>query len=339
MKHGLVDTSQQLPESLKKEIVKLKNQLLNDQETKNTLENRAKLKSSSGYNLKSFYNYENPEEIVTHLLAGSVGTLGVFTEIELESIPAPKKTSMFLLFFPSVVASAEDAVEVKRFGASAVEMIDKYGLNVLSDKGIVKVPISSQAVLIVEFDSNLDEAQKLMTEHLKEKSIAFQSVEDAKTQASVWAVRETMLLQIMSTLETSDEKFPAFADDVAVPPERLADYVVAIQGVLEKFGTCAVFFGHAGEGNLHIRPMVRRENWEETIRELADQVFMTTLRFGGTITSEHGNGRNRSLYLRNEWGEKIYGYFKEIKQIFDPANNLNPDVFFTTDDITKNLQL
>ena len=161
----------------------------------------------------------------------------------------------------------------------------------------------------------------------------------AKTQAAIWEVRETMLLRIMNTFETSNEKFPSFADDVAVPPKSLPDFVMAIQSILENYGTRAVLFGHAGEGNLHSRPMMRKENWAETIRKLADQVFMTTLRFGGTITSEHGDGRNRSLYLRNEWEEKIYGYFKGLKRIFDPTDNHKRDVFFTTDDITKNLHL
>jgi glycolate oxidase len=164
-------------------------------------------------------------------------------------------------------------------------------------------------------------------------------VQDTKTQAAIWEVRETMLLRILNTLETSDEKFPSFADDVAVPPERLPDFVAAVQSLLNRFGTSAVFFGHAGEGNLHIRPKVKKENWAENLRELVDQIFRTTLQFGGTITSEHGNGRNRSLYLRNEWGEKIYSYFEEVKRIFDPSNILNPGVVFTTDDVTKNLQL
>ena len=66
---------------------------------------------------------------------------------------------------------------------------------------------------------------------------------------------------------------------------------------------------------------------------------MTALSFGGTVSSEHGNGRNRSLYLRNEWGEKIYGYFQQAKQIFDPMNVLNPNVFFTSEDVTTNLEL
>jgi FAD/FMN-containing dehydrogenase len=108
--------------------------------------------------------------------------------------------------------------------------------------------------------------------------------------------------------------------------------------MLQKTKTMALIYGHVGEGNLHIRPLIRRENWSENLTLLADSIFKTVLAYNGTISGEHGSGRNRARYLRNEWGDKIYGYFKEIKSIFDPANLLNPEIMFTEDSLTKNLQ-
>jgi FAD/FMN-containing dehydrogenase len=338
-KHGLVDTSQQLPEDFELEITRLKNKLRSDMETKRFLDGRANLKSSSGYNLKSLYEHEEPAEIVTHLLAGSVGTLGIFGEIELETAPAPTESVMFLLFFPSVVAAAKYAAPLKSLEPSTIELVDRYGLSIVEDKNIAEVPAGSEAVLIVEIDSEIDKARTQMQQLLKERSVPFTEVQDKKRQAAVWEIRETMLLRIINTLETSDEKFPSFADDIAVPPEHLPDFITAIQSTLRKFGTHAVFFGHAGEGNIHVRPLIRRENWKNSIRDLSEQFFRTTLSFGGTITSEHGNGRNRSSYLRLEWGDKIYSYFEEIKQLFDPMGLLNPGVVFTSDEVTKNLNL
>jgi FAD/FMN-containing dehydrogenase len=109
--HGLIDTSQGLPENLKEAIVDLKNRLRSDKETMNMLNARRNLKSSSGYNLQSFLEHEEPEEIVTHLLVGSVGTLGVFSEIELEAVPSPKSTSLYLMFFHSLVDAVEDVAK------------------------------------------------------------------------------------------------------------------------------------------------------------------------------------------------------------------------------------
>ena len=335
--HGLIVTSQGLPEKLEEEIIDLKNRLRRDKETMRILDARKNLKSSSGYNLKSFFEHEEPEEIATHLLVGSVGTLGVFCEIELEAVPLPKSTGLYLLFFTSLLEAAGDVVKLKVFEPSAIEVMDSYGVDLLRNQ--IAVPSDCRAVLFVEFDSNLDQAGDLMLSHLKEKSIKFLVETDAKKQAALWKTRESMLLWIMNTLETPTRRFPPFADDLAIPIDQMPNFLATIQDVLDRFGTIAVIYGHAGEGNLHVRPMIAKDNWEENLRSLSDLIFKAALNFGGTITGEHGLGRNRSMYLRNEWGDKVYGYFEQIKKIFDPEGLLNPGVVFTSDDLTKNLRL
>jgi FAD/FMN-containing dehydrogenase len=143
----------------------------------------------------------------------------------------------------------------------------------------------------------------------------------------------------MNTLETPTKKFPPFADDLAIPVNQMPNFLAAVQDILDRFGTIAVIYGHAGEGNLHIRPMINVGNWEENLRDLSTLIFEAALKAGGTITGEHGLGRNRSNYLRREWGDKVYGYFEQIKSIFDSKGLLNPDIVFTSDDLTKNLEL
>jgi len=335
--HGLIDTSQGLPENLEKSILDLKNRLRNDKETTGILNARRNLKSSSGYNLKSFYDYDEPAEIVTHLLAGSVGTLGVFCEIDLEAVPSPKSTVLYLMFFRSLLDAVKDVAELKIFEPSAIEVMDSYGVGLLRNE--ISVPSDCRAVLFVEFDSDLDQAGNLMLSHLKQKSIPFIAETDSKRQAELWKIRESMLLWIMNTLETPQKKFPPFADDLAIPINQMPNFLASVQGILDRFGTVAVIYGHAGEGNLHIRPMINVENWEENLRRLSTLIFEATLKAGGTITGEHGLGRNRSMYLRYEWGDKIYGYFEQIKKIFDQKGLLNPDIVFTSDDLTKNLRL
>jgi FAD/FMN-containing dehydrogenase len=74
------------------------------------------------------------------------------------------------------------------------------------------------------------------------------------------------------------------------------------------------------------------------MRELADLLVNAAFKYGGTVTGEHGSGRNRSFYIREEWGDRIYGYFKELKSIFDPEDLLNPNVMLSDADITDNLE-
>ena len=335
--HGLVDTSKGLPEDLEEKIIKLKNQLRNDTEAISVFKARENLKSSSGYNLKSFYMYEEPAEIVTHLLAGSVGTLGVFSEVELEAVPSPQKRCLYLLFFDSLLHATEDIARIKALDPSAIEVMDSYGVDLLRSR--INLPSEGRAVLYVEFDSKLEEARDFISSYSREKSIKFIVEADAEKQALLWAIRESMLLWIMNNMETETKKFPPFADDIAVPLDRLPNFVAIIQQTLKRFGTDAVIYGHAGEGNLHVRPMINVENWQENLRNLADIIFDAALKAGGTITGEHGLGRNRSVYLRREWGDKIYSYMVEIKKIFDPAGLMNPGVVFTSDDLTINLEL
>jgi len=337
--HGLIHTSEGLPQDMEKTIVHLKNQLRTDKETTEIVRARENLKSSSGYNLRSFYDYEEPREIVTHLMAGSVGTLGIFTQIELEAIPMLKDANLYVLFFHSLIDAVKDIPKLKSFKPSAIEVMDSNGVELLRDVSENKVPHNCQALLFVEFDSGLDEADKLIRDYCLERSTKFWFEPDPHTQAQLWKVRESMLLWIMNSRETAEKKFPPFADDLSVPVERLPEFLVAVQQILKSVGTTAVIYGHAGEGNVHIRPMITLENWEQKLRKLSSLMFDAALREGGTITGEHGLGRNRSKYLQDEWGNRIFRYFKKVKEIFDPMEILNPDIVFTSQDLTKNLGL
>ncbi|MGA2682085.1 MAG: FAD-binding oxidoreductase [Candidatus Bathyarchaeia archaeon] len=337
--HGLIDTSGCLPQNVEEAVLELKKRLISDKEAIGILNVRGNLKSSSGYNLCSLIQHEEPSEIVTHLLAGSVGTLGVFSEIELEAVPIPESRKLYIVFFHSLQEAAEEVGKLVNFKPSAIELMDAYGVDLLKATNKVKVSPDCKAVLFVEFDSDLDQASIQMASYLKGKSIKFSVENNPKKQDELWKIRESMLLWIMNSLETPQKRFPPFADDIAVPLGQLPNFVAAVQQILASFGTIAVIYGHAGEGNLHIRPMINIENWEESLRNLSSLIFNAALKAGGTITAEHGLGRNRSLYLLNEWGEKIYRYFMEVKKIFDPVGILNPGVVFTSDDLTRNLKL
>jgi glycolate oxidase len=142
--HGLVDTSKPLPADLEKAILQLKEKLHSDRKALQVLEAHRNVKSSSGYNLTSLIDYEAVEDIVTHLMAGSVGTLGVFSEIELEAIAAPANTRLYLMFFRSLAEAAADVPKLKAMNPSAIEVIDSYGVDLLQAKTGLEVPGGSE---------------------------------------------------------------------------------------------------------------------------------------------------------------------------------------------------
>lgn len=336
--HGLVDTGRPLPFDLEQVILGLKERITADAKARAVLSARKNLKSSSGYNIGAFLRYDTAAEIVTHLQAGAVGTLGVLTEVELELLPLPGRTILFLIYYPSLIDAVSEVPALLPLGPSALELMDSHGLGRLCEQGGQVCPEGSSAVLMVEFDEDIEQSELRMRRLLGGRHEWYGMVTDPALQERLWEVRESMLLRIRREMETPEAKFPAFADDLGVPPERLPLFLEELQDILKETGTEAFIYGHAGEGNLHVRPMIKKDHWEETMKNLADRVFRAALRCGGTLTGEHGAGRNRSRYLAQEWGEPIYSYFQEIKQVFDPGGILNPGVMFTTDEVTKNLQ-
>jgi glycolate oxidase len=336
--HGVVDTRHPLPGTLAAEITGLKERIREDDAIRALLERRRGLKSSSGYNLPSFFEHEDPGTIVAHLLVGSVGTLGIFTAIELGLVPVPSGTLLCLVFFPSLTDAAEAAPRLRVSGPSAMEMMDGFGLSLLRRDHGVRIPPESEAVLMVEYENGRLDSPRTRPLPKLHAATGIVRIRDPQLQQRLWAVRESMLLRIRRDLETADRRFLAFADDLAVPPDAVAPFIGDIRGILADEGVTAVIYGHIGEGNIHVRPLIDREGWEDRLRRLAATVFRTTLAYGGTITGEHGAGRNRSRYLREEWGDIGWRYFREIKEIFDPRGMLNPGVFFGSGEVTDHLQ-
>jgi glycolate oxidase len=337
--HGIVDTKDGLPPRLAHQITDIRERLWRDAEVAGIYRSRADLKTSSGYNLRAFFDHEDPAAIVTHLLAGSVGTLGMFTQIELELTPIPSERVLYIPFFPSLRSAAEAALKIRRFGPSALELLDAYGTNVLRSEHAISIPAECRAVLMVEFDSDLDEADRRTRRLVSGVALGVHEEADPILMQTLWSVREGMLLRIKKDLESKDARLFSFSDDLAVPPERLPEFIADIEALFAREGMPVVIYGHAGEGNVHIRPQVPLEGWRDTMRRIADECFTTAFRYGGTITGEHGSGRNRSRYLRAEWGERTFGYFQEVKRLFDPSDLLNPGVFFTNSDVTDGLEL
>jgi glycolate oxidase len=300
------------------------------------LETRASLKSSSGYNLGAFLEEKTVNRIAAHLMVGSVGTLALFTEIRLRLRPLFKERVLYLVFFDSLPDAVRKMLPARDFGPSAFELLDSFGVKNLAT--VIQTPADAKAVIMVEFDEGLNEAGSKMAALVKDtgrKGVVFK---DQVLIEKIWAVRESNLLRIKHELERPELKFLSFIDDLAVPPDRLPDLIAELNDIFRDEGVQVIMYGHVGEGNLHVRPYIPKQGWEEVTKRLAEKCFRTVLKFDGTITGEHGMGRNRSKYLCDEWGKKACDYFLEIKRIFDPQDLMNPGVVFTDKDLTDHLR-
>jgi glycolate oxidase len=260
----------------------------------------------------------------------------VFTEVRLRLRPVHRDRILYLAFFDSLPDAVRRMLPARSFGPSGFELLDSFGVKNMS--GLMPAPPEAKAVIMIEFDEALSEAEAKMATLLKGTGSKNLLYRDQAQIGKIWAVREGNLLRIKHELERPEVRFLSFIDDLAVPAERLPDLIERLISIFNEEGVQTIMYGHVGEGNLHVRPYIQREGWQELSKRLADKCFQAVLENNGTITGEHGMGRNRSKYLCDEWGERACSYFQEIKQIFDPEGIMNPGVVFTGSDLTENLR-
>jgi hypothetical protein len=119
-----------------------------------------------------------------------------------------------------------------------------------------------------------------------------------------------------------------FIEDAAVPPDRLPEYVRGVRAALDRQEMRGVIFGHAGDANVHVNPLVdlRRDDWRARVAALLEEVTALAARLGGTLTGEHGDGRLRTPLLHRTWSGDALALFGAVKRAFDPDGVLNPGV-------------
>lgn len=338
MAYGIVDTSVSIPERLENEIMSMKMDLLEDDAAMGALIRKSSLKTSSGYNLMAFLEHERPRDIVTHLMVGSIGTLGIFTRICLRLVPVPPKREMIAAFFRSASHACEAVPSLKGLGPSLLELMDGFGTGIVRDSASFSVPEDAWATLLIEFDSLIDESMHLCLDILDRMSLSYRVLRSHEEVDEVWGLRWSMLLRMKKENEGANRRYVSFIDDLGVPVENLPGFIDEITSIFGSEGVPLIIYGHVGEGNLHLRPLIERENWKERVEYLADRCFEAALRYGGTIAAEHGSGRNRAAFIEKEWGPRIYSYFRRVKEIFDPEDVLNPGTMFSDRSLTDDLE-
>ncbi|WP_336336522.1 FAD-binding and (Fe-S)-binding domain-containing protein [Haloarcula brevis] len=307
----------------------------------------------SGYNLDWVLDdAEDGTVNVASLLAGSEGTLAIVTEAEVSLEPIPETKSMALLAYEGLVEAMADVADILEHDPAAVEVLDDVLIDLARDTAefedvVGMLPDGTRAVLIVEFYADDEESGRRKvadlladrtndvapdTDPTADRTVvdapvrAFDAMEahDEAKREQFWKMRKSGLPILLS--RTTDEKHGSFIEDTAIPPENLPEYVADFQEILEEHDTFASFYAHAGPGVLHIRPLVNTKTVEgvETMESIADAVTDLVVKYGGSVSGEHGDGR-----ARTQWNEKLYGTdlwetFQELKSAFDPDWLLNP---------------
>ncbi|WP_458210797.1 FAD-binding and (Fe-S)-binding domain-containing protein [Haladaptatus sp. NG-SE-30] len=286
-------------------------------------------RNSSGYDLESSVASDGSWVDLSNLIVGSEGTLGIVTEVTLELTERPETRAAALVFYDDVRSAADAVTEALTADPSAVELVDDAVLGHAREAwGIDLVPDEAGAALLVEVECDANEQDHRLDEVVAaSRTVNTVAVERAVTdekQERLWRVRKAS--NPLLNRHPGDEQAPSFVEDAAIPPSELPAYLDRVADILADHGLDASVFGHAGQGVLHIKPFLnlKTETDREHLRSVSEEVHDVVLDVGGAVSGEHGDGRLRSEYLPEMYGETLYEAFETVKRTVDPADVCNP---------------
>lgn len=278
-------------------------------------------KTSSGYSL-------------TNLMVGSEGTLGIITELTLKIIPAPKKVVSLVVPFEDLDTCIGTVPKLKmaNLDPQALEFMERE-IVLASERYIgrsvfpqVIDGVTAGAYLLVTFDAADDDTLNNLIEQASELLLEAGAIDVlvADTPAKIkdaWAARSSFLEAIEAETKLLDEC------DVVVPVNNIPEFVVYSKELGKQHDLTIKFFGHAGDGNLHIYQLSNDLPEEEFIRRVDayfTDLYAKCTALGGQVSGEHGIGRGKIKYLADSVGETNMNLMRGIKKVFDPNEILNP---------------
>ncbi len=277
------------------------------------------------YTTKGVVGYD-----LTRLLIGSEGTLGFITEaiLKLTPLPETKRTMQAIYSDMAAAASAVSRIMAQPMTPCALEFIDQKAIEMVREYSDAKLPEGAGALLMIEADGptqGIDAAVDAIHQAAQGGGLVEFTIANTQQEiAALWATRKALS---PSLRKVAPKKIN---EDVVVPVSRMAELIDGLQQLAEKHQIIIVNFGHAGNGNIHVNLLVNPDDPNEMRRahQCLDEVFSLVLALGGTISGEHGVGMEKQAFVDREIDAPTLTLMRQIKQLFDPHNILNPDKMF-----------
>ena len=302
-------------------------------------------RNRSGYNIAGVCHDGRID--MARLMASSEGTLAIFTKITLRTVPVPASKGQLQLEFDSLEKMARAVPTIVDSGVTTCELMDK-ALIAMAIKALPEyrdlLPANAAAVLLVEHVGQTQEQVKKKIERTDAAVGKIASgrsiILDPDQQKRLWKSRKDagpLLYRKRS------RKHPAeFMEDVSVDYLRLGEYIAGLLEIGRRYDFVMSFFGHAGDGELHLRPFLDLSDPADVgkMRAIANDVFSLAWSLGGSISGEHADGLVRAAFVRKQYGDEYYELLCRIKNIFDPDGLMNPGKIINSDPdvMVKNLR-
>ena len=289
---------------------------------------------------------------LAQLMTGSEGTLATVTEITLGLVPRPKLTAVAVVHFDHTLDACAAITDILECEPSASELLDKAVMDLARAqpewaKKMRFVEGDPEAVLLTEFygESDRDLLQKIdhLEAHLRARGWkgTIRRAIDKKAQAEIWEVRKAGL-NLLTSMRGDYKGIPGI-EDVAVPAEKLAEYIGKLLDWCKdrKAMIGMGVYAHASAGCLHTRPMINVKSKEGVaeMQAMADFAVDLCVQYGGVMSGEHGDGYARSSLNPRLFGPTLYEALRQVKQTFDPQGIMNPGKIVHAPPLTENLRM
>jgi D-lactate dehydrogenase len=320
----------------------LRKKVLADEELSERIRYKFKIKNTTGYSLNALVDFEDPYDIMIHLMIGSEGTLGFISDVVYRTVVEHRHKASALIFYRDVKTACQVIPILQKQPVAAAELMDRAGLRSVEGKEgmpdclgelggtVTALLVETRAESAAKLQAQIAEILEAIKELPTVQPISFTDVPAEYT--ALWKVRKGLFPAIGAVRKTGTT---VIIEDVAFPGEHLADAALDLQELFKKYDyNEAIIFGHALDGNLHF---VFTQDFSIELevvryRDFMDEVVRLVLeKYDGSLKAEHGTGRNMAPFVQKEWGEAAFNLMRDIKAIFDPYTLLNPGVILNAD--------
>ena len=326
-------------------LARLRDRVRGNPDSVRRIEHQFSMKNTMGYGINSFLDFDDPVQMLAHLMVGSEGTLGFIAAATFDTVPLLPKASTALLIFDTIAQATHALPGLVGAGARTAELMDAASLRVAQALPnpldvLTGLEVHQHTALLVEAQAgDADELAGTVADLSAVVSrldglsplgpIAFST--DPKARARAWQVRKGLYTAVAGARRPGST---ALLEDIVVPMPALTETVRNLGELCSGYGYHdSVIFGHAKDANLHfmIDPDLRDPKQVAALADFTEDLVDLVLGVDGSLKAEHGTGRAMAPFVERQYGPELYEVMRELKRLLDPDGVLNPGVIITSD--------
>jgi D-lactate dehydrogenase len=335
------------------QIISLRDRIRNNSQLIERIQHKYAIKNVMGLNLLPFLTYDDPFEIIAHLMVGSEGTLAFLSEVTMKTINEYPFKASGMIYFSDIKEACRAVQKLKELTVAntthksdlttdqlqepivkSAEMLDKKSLASVNDttgEGLTALLVETKALSQEDLNNRIESIVCVLKMFDTYTEVQFTDKEEE--YAPYWAIRSGIFPSVggMRPVGTT-----SLIEDVAFHVKDLPEATARLQDLIAQHGyDDACIYGHVLEGNYHFiinQSFDTSKEVERYEKLMQDVVTLVVDEYGGSLKAEHGTGRNMAPFVAKEWGDDVMEIMLAIKKIFDPKFLLNPGVIFNEDE-------